>query len=196
MSSHAHRLAVRQKLMVYIQNTFINKLNDEFIRLDEKCNYSFEVIDHKWSVLTNTNITYSAQGTIQHDDDESIQHIELWIILKINNKLAGEFGVKFSSEKGFYNLEDCITKAKAVLDLNNIPKHKHNNDLLINDIKIETNEPANDDPRLPDVVTGLTSMNVSKRRAIVAAEKALFLHPDLHDIDSLVDEAMQTMLSS
>ena len=84
----------------------------------------------------------------------------------------------------------------AVLYLKNIPKHKHNYDLFINEIKIETIVPANDDPRLPDVVTGLTSMNVSKRRAIVAAEKALFLHPDLHDIDSLVDEAMQTMLSS
>lgn len=195
---HETRVNSRNKLISYINSTFLNLLVEEFQKYEsKKHHFNFELVKNKWSVVTGTKIKYSNLGFYQHDEKEEIEHIELGICLKVNKKLAGEFLIQFTPARGFYNLEDCVKKAIASLDLNELPEPESvYPEFSIQNIAFEqpvTRETIDDDPRFGDIIGALTSMNISKRKAENLARLVILEHPDIHDINTLVDEILNMM---
>lgn len=197
MYSHNEtRNSTRLQLMAYIKTSFVNQLIEELDKYNsEKYHLSFEVVENKWSVVTDVKIKYSNQGWIQHDDKENVEHIELGILLGVNEKLAGDFLIKFSSDKGFYNLEECVKTAISNLDLNELPESKSvKPQFYVKNIfneQLVTPETIDNDPRILDIMAALTGMNFSKRKSLEWAREIIMMHPDIHSIDDLVEEILQ-----
>jgi len=193
---HKTRDEFRNKLMSYVYGPFLNLISNEFQKYEsEKHHFSFETIKNKWAVVTNTKIRYSALGYFQDDSKEEIEHITLGINISINEKLMGEFIIEFTPERGFYNLEDCIKTAISALDLSTIPESENSYpEFSVQNIAINkpvTKETLDNDPRIGDIIGHLTSMNFSKRRAEKYAQEIVLKFPNIHDIDTLVDEILQ-----
>lgn len=186
------RINVRNQLEAFIQDKFHKLLNAELSKY--KHNIEF-IISKKWSVTTLVNIKYSSTGWYQHDDKEIIIRIDVTGKLFINNQLCGDFTINYEPKVGFINLNEVIQKAIDSVDLLKIQEGISNDsEFLISNIMDEVydNQKGNveKDPRVLDVMTNLQGMNYPKKRAMKLAKEITRKYPNIHDIDALVEEAL------
>ncbi|HEC72420.1 MAG: hypothetical protein ACTSW7_01595 [Candidatus Thorarchaeota archaeon] len=197
MSHQERRLVVKQNMSMFVQQTFVPMIQTEMAKWD-KYTIEFQFDDSKWSITTSVNIKYSAQGSYQHDDKEVITHIETTGKIVVDNQLAGDFTIKYQPGIGFINLTDCVLTAINSIDLFNLDEqHSEGSDgFMIQNIleeNIKNTDESAPDPRIVELVGRLTGMNYQKKRAQKLAERIVRDFSDVHDMDSLVEEALNAL---
>lgn len=179
------RAEVKSKIHGYVLTTFNQLLQEELAKY--KANVSFQIDDTKWSVITDVNIKYTCLGWFQNDEEECITRIEAGGKMFVGGNLVGDFTIVFEPSRGFINLDQCVHTAMDGTPLNSIK----NNSLRNENFQIgNLEENVIVDNRVDDVANRLVGMNFPKKRSIEIAQKIVRTFPDTHDIDSLVDEAL------
>lgn len=191
-TNHHQRTAVRSHLIAYIRNKFLTIIQEELNKYEK--NIEFHINENKWSVTTNVDIKYTALGWHQFDEDERIVRVDVSGKILVNGKLAGDFMIHYEPAIGFINLNECVATAIESIDLLELQEGNTivSNKLLIKDIlnDIPLIDENQEDSRIVEIVEALKKMNFPKTKAIELAKITIGKFPELHDIDTLVDEAI------
>jgi hypothetical protein len=193
------RVAIHSKLKQFLNVEIAQKLATVMAQMEScRLGYSFSFeISKEWEIWTSVLTKYSNLGWFQDDDTEVIKTIQFAVKIFLNEKFECESTLVYSEETGFQYLQkiiDEIIEKHKKMSIDIQPKQEHTN-LSINRIMLETYNTEQtarfSDYRVEEIVTRLRTMNYSKQDAIVKAQWAIQKLPEIHDLDTLVNEILE-----
>jgi len=157
--------------------------------------YSIEMDPTLWKVRTVVPILYAHNGWYQVEEEEEMVYAEVNARITINSNAVGVVQkIKWTADRGFYNLAQCVEEATED-ESNNAPPPTGRKRMLMRDLMAQSLEQTNEanennefeDYRVEQIVEVLCESGMGKKAATKKAQQAVQSQPECHDIDNLID---------
>jgi len=178
----------------YIPNVHTASILKELEKYNTQTKFYTFIPDPKgWTVITTVPIAYYWYGFVQRDEKEAILYIEVAGRIHENAKPIGiDVTLKFSPELGFYNLDETM---KGLLGF--APKQQENRGVqekfMLHKIVSDTQTKTQSEVRemTDKIVSSLTEMGYSRRKAFDAATHAIKSNPKEDNLDALLAQIVE-----
>jgi hypothetical protein len=186
------RNEVQTKFEDYITSDFQEMLDSAVREITDKV--AVQIEPGAWEIVAHVPIVYSAGGWYSRDTDEKIVHITVSVDFRVNGALQGTpQRIKFSPAQGFYNLKSVLQKVmhaeKREQQVMNKEKEFNVHSIMNREYgRLEINL---EDYRVQDLIRTLVPMGFTGKSAQRVALETVQAHPTNHDLNELLDVALE-----